>query len=440
MKKNFTYLLLATLVFFATNSLAQKTKECVIKYNLYKGDYKTKKYAVAKTHLPELIEKCPTLSVNVYKYGFKIGTKTGDHTLVKQMYDLRLKYYPNKDVAKVHDDYAKYLIKSKKGTDAEIFALLEKAYKADPVRMSVTNIFRYFKGVTAKNKNTNPQMVFDTYDDVMESVEEKLADYTKKIAKIDTTNMDKKTAKNLRAYNINSKALGQVEGGLDKIISEIATCDRLVPLYKRDIDANRTNAVWLRRAVSRMYKKGCQSDPLFAELARAYAEASPSADAYSFLAGVLDKNGKEAEAIEMRKKAFELETDPLKKANFKLKFAQNAREKGQFAKARQLAREAIQFNPNFGKAYLFIAGLYAKSANKCGKNEFEKRMVYVAALNKARRASAVDPSISSSARRYIRSYNLNVPSKKVIFTAGVTPGGSYTIKCWIGETVRIPQI
>ena len=92
-----------------------------------------------------------------------------------------------------------------------------------------------------------------------------------------------------------------------------------------------------------------------------------------------------------------------------------------------------------GKAYLLIAGLYASSANSCGTKEFDKRMVYVAALNKARRAKAVDPSISSRANKYIRNYKANEPSKKLIFTQGIKPGSSHSIKCWIGETVRVPK-
>jgi len=38
-----------------------------------------------------------------------------------------------------------------------------------------------------------------------------------------------------------------------------------------------------------MFNKECTDDPLFEKLAIAYAEASPSADAYSFVAGVLAK-------------------------------------------------------------------------------------------------------------------------------------------------------
>jgi tetratricopeptide (TPR) repeat protein len=226
---------------------------------------------------------------------------------------------------------------------------------------------------------------------------------------------------------------------LDAIISEIATCERLVPLYKRDFEANKTNTTWLRRAVSRMFNKGCQEDSMYETLAKAYAESAPSADSYSFYAGILEKNGDTSGAAAMREKAFNLETDPIKKAKYKLKFAQAAKVRGQLSKARSLAREALRFNPNFGKAYLLIARLYQSSVNNCGTNEFEKRMVYAAALRQAQRASSVDPSISSAAKKYIASYRANLPSKKVVFTAGVAPGSSYRIKCWIGETVKVPN-
>ena len=271
----------------------------------------------------------------------------------------------------------------------------------------------------------------------MEDYAKKLAPLNKKIS--DSIPLNSSEKKKLRIYSVNSNALGQVEAGLDNMIVTLSTCERLIPLYNRDFEANISNAAWLKRAVSRMYNKECTEDPLYEKLARAYAEASPSSDSYSFVAVVLEKNGDTSGADEMRKKAFDLEVDPIKKANYKLKFAQYASKKGQKSKARSLAREALSFNPNLGKAYLLIASLYASSVNECGSGEFQKRMVYVAALNKARRASAVDPSISALADRYIRTYSGNVPDKKMIFTAGIDPGTSYSINCWIGETVRVPN-
>lgn len=436
--KKITFLLAALLLVTMVETNAQDSeRECTIKYNLFKGDFQSKKYDDAYPNWIYLMDNCKDLSVNIYKLGSTLAEDVKkDPALVKRVYEQRLQYFPNNDPAKVHSDYATYLYKNKLATEDEIFLILEKAYGIDPTRLGVTNTYLYFQGVTDRNKDTNPQKVFDTYDDVLETINKKLDAYSVKLVELRKDTVANKRL--IKAYSTNSRAYGQVEGGLDNIIETLSTCERLVPLYTRDFEANKSNATWLKRSVSRMFNKGCQADPLYAKLAKAYAEASPSPEAYAFLANVLEDNGDTSGANEMRQKSFNLETDPLKKAKYKLKFAQNAKDRGQLSKARSLAREALSFNPNSGRAYLFIASLYAASANSCGSSEFEKRMVYVAALNMARRASSVDPSISSTARKYIRSYQGNVPSQSVIFTAGANPGGKYTIKCWIGETVTIP--
>jgi hypothetical protein len=112
--------------------------------------------------------------------------------------------------------------------------------------------------------------------------------------------------------------------------------------------------------------------------------------------------------------------------------------KGNNIEARNYALKALSYRSNLGRAYLLISTLYAGSANSCGNDEFSKRMVYVAALEKAYKAKAVDPSISSLAERYISSYAANIPTKKLIFVEGKESGSSFRIGCWIGETVRVP--
>ncbi len=435
--KKITYILVGLFLFVAINGVkAQASQECNIKYNLFKGDANTGKYEAAKTNLEHLLTNCPKLSVNIYKIGVKVAGKLKDPILAKKVYETRLVNFPTKGIAKVHSDYASFLIKNKLATDAEVFVLLKKAYNLSPKDMGVKNIFRYFKAVTAENKDTKPQVVFDTYDDVMESVQVKLDAYSKKITLLQNKDslgtIGSKGKRLLKAYTTNSTALGMIEGGLDAIISEIATCERLIPIYAREFEGNKSDGVWLKRAVSRMYNKECQTDPLFEKLANAYAEITQSADAYNFLAGVLYKNGDKSGAAKMKKKAFNLETDPFKKAKYKLREAQNARG----SSARALAYQALKYNPNMGKAYLFIASLYQKSANSCGSDEFEKRMVYVAALNKALKASKVDPGCGAG--RYISNYRRNLPSKKLVFQKGLASGGSHRVGCWIGETVRIP--
>ncbi|WP_445752740.1 hypothetical protein [Polaribacter sp.] len=423
--KNFTLLIAATMLFSVVKTNAQEdlTQECTIKYNLFKGDFNSKKYDDAYANWTFLIDKCPDLSINIYKYGSTLAEDVKkDPALAKKVYEQRLQYFPNDNPAKLHSDYADYLAKNNLASDEEIFAILQKAYKLSPKDMSVKNIYKYFQGVTDKFKDTDPKRVFDTYDDVLESIDEKLDVYKSKInelTKDSTKVLDDRQKRLLNAYQINSGALGQIEDGLDNMITEIATCERLIPLY------------------TRMFNKGCQEDPLFETLAKAYAEATPTPDSYTFYAGILEKNGDAAGANAMRKKAFDLETDPLKKAKYKLNAAEQLKSRGQLSAARALAREALNYNPNYGKAYLLIGRLYQSSVNECGSNEFEKRMVYAAALRQAQKAAAVDPSIGSSAARYIASYRANLPDKKTIFTYGAREGDSYTIKCWINETVTI---
>ena len=108
------------------------------------------------------------------------------------------------------------------------------------------------------------------------------------------------------------------------------------------------------------------------------------------------------------------------------------------SQSRDYAYRALKVRPSMGRAYLLIANLYASSANGCGTDEVSKRMVFVAAANKAAQAKAVDPSLTSRANKYIKSYNASAPNKKLIFTKGLTSGASHKIGCWIGETVKIP--
>ena len=156
--KKITKLLSALFVFVAVNGvIAQASQKCNIDYNLFKGDYQTKKYAEAKTKLNSLLSNCPTLSVNIYKYGAKIAEKTNDQALVTKIYEMRLANFPNKGTAKAHSDYATYMAKNNLGSDTEVFSILEKAYKISPKDMSVKNIYKYFQGVTDKYKDTDPQ-------------------------------------------------------------------------------------------------------------------------------------------------------------------------------------------------------------------------------------------------------------------------------------------
>lgn len=432
-----------------TTVLAQTNKEALEKYNLFKGDYKAKNYDAAYKNWMWCMDNSPKLSVNIYKLGMKIAEhrlkkaspaqKEEAKKLVERVYTQRIKYYP-KDLGKVYSDYASF--KAETGSsDTEVFELLQKAYNANPVDMSAKNIYRYFDAILNKYKDTNTQKVFDTYDEIGEGIEKKIAKYSKKLEKInakDSTKLSKKDIKKKKTYGKVLKNLSLVETGLDAKLADISTCDRLVPFLSKNFEANKTDATWLRRSVSRMYNKDCTNDPLYDQLVEAYAHAADSPDASVYYGGILMKKGQTNKAMEYYKKAVDQETDSYKKAGYLLRIAKGLSKKGRKSEARNYAYKALKEAPSMGRAYLLISSLYASSANSCGNDVVSKRMVYVAAYNKAAKAKKIDPSISGVAGKYMKSYRNNFPTKKDLFVAGLKSGGTFTIKCWIGETVRIP--
>lgn len=412
---------------------------------------KAKNYVAAYEPWLWCMDNYPKGSKNIYKYGLRIALdrlkkatpadKTKAIALVKRVYDQRIVYYPD-HLGKVYSDYAKFMQSNGASKDV-VFGLLEKAFKADPSGMGVRSIYQYFQEVTNRNKDTNVQLIFDTYDDVVEAIEKKIANYTKTKDKLyalkaSGQELSAKSKRKLHAAEVNSNALETVTGGLDNILGEVATCDRLIPLYNQNFKANKNNAKWLKRAASRMNAKECTDDPLFTQLVEALYAADPSPAAAVLAARVAFKKKDENKAMHFFKEAVDQETDSYKKAGHLFTIAQILQKRHRKQEARSYARKALKYRPNMGEAYLLIASLYASSANSCGNDELSKRAVFLAAVDKAREAKAVDPSKAKRANKYIKSYLASAPTKKTIFIAGLTSGSAYKVKCWINETVILP--
>lgn len=444
--------LILTFLFFIISApivFAQAADECNIKYNLFKGEYNAKKYGEAYENWKWCMDNCPTLSVNIYKYGIKIAQhalknapdleKEAAVQLVERVYLQRLQYYP-KDKAKVLNDIASFK-QSQGASQDEVFSWLEKSWKEGPSDMSAKNIYKYFDVILNTYKNTDPQKVFDTYDEVGEGIEGKRESYSKKIDAINAKDSLRLTSKDRNRRKVYQQILTNltiVESGLDAKISAISTCENLIPLNKRYFEEFKNDKIWLKRAVSRMYNKECTDDPFYDTLVEAYVKADPSPSASLFYADILLKKGESAKAMGYFKQAVEQEHDSYKKAKSQLKIAQILRKKNRFSEARSYCYQALKNAPTMGRAYLLIGTMYAKSANNCGTDVVSKRMVYVAALNKARKAKSVDPSIAGMANKYIKSYQQNIPTKKDLFAATVESGSKHKIGCWINETVIVP--
>jgi len=456
MRKNITQLLFSLFLLagisnvYGQDKYGTEPEKCKTNLSIFYEYAKAKNYTPAYEPWTWVFDNCPKSSKNIYKYGLLIAKdryakasgaqKEVENKLIDKIYAQRIENFPD-NLGKVYSDWATSLEK-RGASKSDVFAKLEKAFNTDPARMSIKNLAKYFQEVTSRNKDTNTQKVFDTYDDALEAVNKKIDGHSKSKDVLDKKvesgkTLSKKETLKLKNDGINLRGLGQVEGVLDQILGEVATCDRLIPLYNKGFESHKTDVKWLRRAASRLNAKECTDDPIFPKLVEAFVNEEPSADAYIFYARVLDKRGKKSEATTYRKKAVDLETDPYKKAQLLYQIG-STYSRSSPSTAASYGRQALTHRPSMGRAYILIARAYAASANGCGTDEFSKRMVYVAAANKVRTGMRVDPSISSTARRYIKSYVGNQPSKKLIFTLGLTSGASHKVGCWIGETVKIP--
>src|SRR5690606_7848231 len=231
----------------------------------------------------------------------------------------------------------------------------------------------------------------------------------------------------------------KISSSIDSKLGILANCEVLIPLYTRDFEKYNTDAVWLKRAVSRMYNKECTDDPLYTKLVKAYDESSPSADTKFFVYNLLMKQGKEKEAKPYLDQSYELEKDPLKKSRLAMRFGNSLKSQGNYGAARNYYQKSVELNPSNGRAHIEIAHMYAASANNCGDTTFNKRAVFWLAASEARKAGRVDANLRSYAEGLAASYDGKAPQRADIFTAG-NGGETIRIGCWIGLSVTVPKI
>lgn len=286
--------------------------------------------------------------------------------------------------------------------------------------------------------------LFNKYDDVVEKIDSEIKNYTNKLNQLITEHeneedMTKKEQKRKKSYESYLNAYDKVSGSIDSKLGSRANCSNLIPLYNKDFEENKHNGIWLKRAVNRMASKDCTDDPLFFKLVNAYHNTNPSADTAYYLGFLKEKENRTTEAINFYNQAIELESDTYEKARILYKIASSLKKRGSYGQARSYYRKALSANPSMGKCYLAIAQMYAKSANSCGDDNFSKRAIYWLAADESLKAGRVDGNLKSTAQKQAANYRAKAPQKSEIFAKG-NAGETISFKCWVGGSVRVPQI
>ncbi|PTX59843.1 hypothetical protein C8N46_108156 [Kordia periserrulae] len=238
----------------------------------------------------------------------------------------------------------------------------------------------------------------------------------------------------------NAKAIETLSTNMNILIEKEATCETLIPMFRKKLETERSNIDWLKKAAGQLDAKGCKEHPLFIELVEAIDAAAPNANSKLYLYQIHRRKGNSAKAQQYLEAYLTLETDADKKAAVLNDEGKEAEKAGQKSTARSYYSKAIAANPASGRAYLNLARLYGSSANECGTDSFTKRAVYWKAAEMAQKAASVDASVKSEANSLETTYMQSAPSKPDTFNQGYKGGEKIALDCWIGGYVVVPKI
>lgn len=455
-----------TLLFAGLGLGFAQDEECMTKLSVFHEYTKAKNFDEAYEPWMAVRNKCPKFNNAIYIDGEKIL----DHKIENSsgaekkafmedlllLWEQRAEYFTSKTPKGEYMAKACQLMYDNRDilgkTDEELYECFDNAYHMD--KSTFTNpksLYTYFSLMVdlydAGKKP--PKDLFNKYDDVVEKVEGEVQNYSEKLNKLvakeegvdgqEGVALSKKEKSYKRYFESYLKAYDQISGSIDGKLGDRANCENLIPLYTKDFEAHRADAVWLKRAAGKMSEKECTDDPLFFKLVNAYHEISPSANSAFYLGILKDKDGDTRGAIDFYKQAISLETDDFKKSKLNYRIGLKLKSKGNYGAARGFFREALKLNPSNGRPHLSIATMYASSAKNCGDTNFNKRAVYWLAAQEARKASRVDPTLKKAAAQSAANYEAKAPQRAEIFTAG-NAGQTIKIGCWIGASVQVPNL
>ena len=454
---------LVVIVFNINYVISQASEDCVQTLSIFAEFAKVKNYDSAFEPWMMVRENCSKINPAIYSYGErilkdKIKKTSGDEKeffkkdLLK-LYDEWVENFPkqrNKTViGKIISSKAQAMLDYEMSDLKTVYEVFDDAFKSDAQSFSnPKHLYNYFKTLYnryKKNENgVSMELLINKYEELSEKFDNESVKLSKKLDLIlkkedEGSIITSRETRNKRAYESQSNAIGTFLRNLDLIIQKEATCENLVPLYRKNFEEKKNDVVWLKRAVNRMDGKECSDDPFFVTLVETWYGIEQSAGTAYYLGLLKDKTGESNEALKYYKESIALETDKYKKAKILLKISNRFKKVGRKVSARTYALRALSNQPSLGRAYLLIASLYADSANDCGETQFNKRAIYWLAAQTASKAGKVDASLKKISSKAVKSYNGRAPTKTDIFTEG-NEGSVIKIDCWIKSRVKVPKL
>lgn len=422
MKTILSFILLS--FFWVANS---QDDNCFQKIKEYQDLLRVQKYPEAYTVWSQVRQNCQKSSEiysdgkTILQYKIDIATTIEDKEILvrdfMKLYDQEYKYFPE-----TSQDYevskAMLLNDNKVEVGDEVFNLIDSNFLRAP--KSITNasaIYIYFDKYLSKfkagDKKIIADMVLDKYDQVSILLNDLMVSNATKIEEYKIA---------FRSVTILSK--------------DISTCENLTRHYQKNSEVNKDNKEWLLAAVTNLSGK-CNTQPIFFNLAQRLHSISPSSQSAHFMAIASIKQKNNVAALQYYNESADLQLSPEEKSRTYYSIASTIVSNDN-VKSKEYLNKAIVTDPNNGRPYIFLAQLYANSAESCGTTEFEKKAIYYLAAQTVKKAEIATPKLKGAVDSMLSKFNEKSPSM-VEISKQKLKGKSFRINCWINETITFPS-
>jgi len=416
----------------------QDSIDCRLNLSLMQTSAKAEAFADALKPWTSVYENCPASSKNIYIYGPRIfkalyAAETNEAKKkeyldrIMEVYDTRLKYYGDDDAKGTILAYKAYdymELMGEKTDQGVVYKWLGEAVNEMKGDLTPLDAYSYFMVASLSqylSDNSKKDQYIKDYFNVVGYVDQAIA---KAKAASDQTNAD---------------YLGVVKDGIVKgfVNSGAGDCKTLTEYYADKLEPNKANKEFLNEVLNALGSVGCTESDLYFTASENLYKLEPSAGAAIGLANKSLRDKDYDTAMKYYSEAAKLETNKSKASDYMMQLAGIFSNQRNFARARQAAYDALEYNSNNGEALILIAQLYASSANSIFSEPEKAGLVYCAAVDKLQRARSVDPGVAGKANSLINRYSAAFMDTETAFMMGIKAGESVFIPGWIGESTTV---
>jgi tetratricopeptide (TPR) repeat protein len=401
-------------------------RECATNLSLYGDNYNQRNFKAAKPYWQKVLQICPAARQNAYIHGVRMmktwieeernpNRKNQLIDSLMMIYDLRIEHFDRRGILLGSKGMDLYTYDADRYEEA--YALLKESIdiEKDASESPVIFTFMLVTKTMYDNNKVSAETVIETYA--------QLADYID--AQINARPDDTR--------------LVQIKENVDAIFTSanVADCDNLAQLFGQKIKNNPTDLDLIKKTHTLLTGNRCQSTDFYRETTIRLFELEPTAPMAYELARTFVGLKNFAKVDEYYKRAIDLEQESVRKSGYLVEYASlifNEFKNPQ--QARSIALQALAVNPNMGHAFMLIGNIYASEKN-CFTDEFQKKTVFWAAVDKFIRAKQVDPNLASECDKLIELYTQYFPAQNDIFFQDLQQGQRYNVGCWINENTTV---